>query len=371
MPAKENLPFVSIIILNFNGKRWLKECFGSLEALDYPRDKFEVIMGDNASIDGSVQWVEQTYAWVKIVRFTKNYGFCKANNLCAEHAIGKYLIFLNNDTFVDKYWLANMVDAVTSDRDVISSTGKIFATIGEGNILNAAGGVIFPAGCGLYEGWLEPDSDKYNLKKYTAFGCGAGVLIDKEFFRTTGGFDEYYFYSGEEMDLGYRVWLFGYKVVYNPSAVMHHHIGKTGSRQRSRSPSTEFLITRNKIYFTLKNFELINVWKGICCVLVESLYKITYCLSKRNFAVIAAIIKAYITIIMDLNKIIKSRDFIQKRRKISDAKLRRKGILVKINTWLYYAKRAVKNMEKYFTNIYDTKDVMKITKDFDGIYVFR
>ncbi len=103
-------PLVSVIVVNYNGKRYLKDNFTSLEALDYPKDKFEVIFVDNGSQDGSLAYVETFFPWVKILRLDENYGFCKPNNEAAKMAKGTYVVFLNNDTMVDSKWLQQLVN---------------------------------------------------------------------------------------------------------------------------------------------------------------------------------------------------------------------------------------------------------------------
>lgn len=367
----KDYPLVSIIILNFNGKKYLEGCFNSLKDLNYPKDRIEVIMADNASTDDSVEYVKNNFKWIRIVQFDSNQGFCRSNNLAAEKAKGEYLVFLNNDTIVNKDWLVNMVEKITADKEVVSCACKIFfADLGKGNILNAAGGVIFPTGCGLYDGWLESDSEEYNIEKYTGFGCGAGVLVEKKFFLDTGGFDEYYFYSGEEMDLGFRAWSYGYKVLYVPSAVLYHFMGRTGFRGVARTPSVEFLVMRNKLYFILKNFQTLNVIKGLLLSAIEALCKISYSLLHGNIYVPAAIMRAYGCVMADMKKILINRRQNKVRRKKTDRDLYAKGIIVSVGECARRFYAAARNMKKYFKDIYDTKDAVKIKIDKEGRFTF-
>lgn len=368
----QNHPFVSIIILNFNGKKWFKECFESLRKLDYPADRYEVILGDNASTDGSAEEVRKNYPGIKVVSFDQNYGFCKSNNECAKQARGDYLVFLNNDTFVSPQWLTCLVEGALSEPGIVSCASKIlFPQLGSRNILNAAGGVILPSGAGMYDGWLEEDGPSYQIKKYTAFGCGAGVLVEKKFFIETGGFDEYYFYSVEESDLGFRAWAHGSKVLYVPSAVMWHYMGQTGFRGKGITPDIEFLITRNTFYFLLKNFGLSFLLKGLFYFCLRLFSKTAYCLLHLNIQVPFAIAKACFFIFRDLQKILKKRKTAQKSRKVSDQELRRKGIIV--SNWEAYRRslRALKNSEKYFEGVYDRKNNVSIETNDQNEFVFR
>jgi len=367
-------PFVSIIVLNFNGMSFLKKCFYSLSEMDYPKERYEIIMGDNASTDNSVEYVSAAFPQIKILRFDNNYGFCKSNNLCAKEARGDYIVLLNNDTYVDRYWLKNIVKAVMNDKDVLSCASKIlFAQLGSGSVINSAGGVIWPSGCGLFEGWLEQDAEKYNREKYTGFGCGAGVMVERKFFLDTGGLDEYYFYTGEEMDLGFRIWLYGHKVLYVPSAVMYHFMGGTsfkGFKHRSRTDAITFLLMRNKMYFILKNFELPNVIKGIVLLLLSNIYEMFSSIIHGNFGIPASILKAHLAILKDINIIMKNRKITQAERKISDTELYKKGIIINTREWIKCGFRE-RQLKKMYFDVYDTKDVTTIEPDRDGRLTFK
>ena len=370
----DSYPFVSIIVLNFNGKAYLKECFDSLAQLHYPRDKYEVIMGDNASTDDSIEYVRQTFPWVTVVRFAKNYGFCKSNNRCAQRAKGDFLVFLNNDTFVTIDWLSNLVKGALSEPGVISCACKIsFPHLDNGRVINAAGGVIFPSGCGMYEGFMDNDSAAYSMQKHTGFGCGAGVLVQKDFFIKSGGFDEYYFYSGEEMDLGFRAWLQGYKVLYVPSAVMYHYLGRTGFRGKGVTPTVEFLITRNNLYFMLKNFELRTMISGMSLFAIRVCAKILFSLAHRNIHIFIAIARAHICIARDFKRILKARKETQAGRKVTETELRKRGILVGATEALRRTYEAAQNMKKrgWSPSFYDAKDSVKIVVDKKGEMSFQ
>lgn len=366
------LPFVSIIIVNYNGESFLTECFESLERLNYPREQFEVILGDNASTDNSVAFTEKNYPWAKVIPFDDNYGFCKTNNVCAQKAKGDYLVFLNNDTFVDPNWLTELVSGVLSEPNIVSCASKmLFPHLNEGRVINSAGGVIFPSGCGLYDGWMADDSPAFGSTKYTGFGCGAGVLVQKKFFLETGGFDEYFFYSGEEMDLGYRAWLTGHKVLYNPHAVMYHYMGKTGFRGKGVTPTIEFLLVRNNLYFILKNFEWYLIIEGLILFGLRVLLKMAYALAHGNVNIIFALIKAHWHIAKDIRQILTNRIKTQKYRVVSDRNLRRLGVITtSVEVFRRYA-IGMKNMQRFAQgSLYDNKDAVKIKKNKDGDLVF-
>lgn len=372
MNPSQDYPSASVVILNFNGREFLGECLESLAKLRYPKDRLEVIMGDNASIDNSVDYVNHNFPWVKVVRFDKNYGFCKGNNLSAREAKGEYLVFLNNDTFVTEDWLSELVKGAVSEPGVLSCACKILCPqLGDGKVIQAAGGNIFASGGGFYEGWMDEDSERYNVRKYTGFGCGAGVLVEKKFFLETGGFDEYYFYSNEEMDLGFRVWLHGYKVLYVPTAVMYHYMGKTGFRGKGMTPSIEFLVNRNNVYFILKNFEWPTIIRGLFLFMMRTIFKVVYALFHANFQIPLALARAHYYVFKDFPKILRVRVTTQKSRKVSDRELVRRGVLATNWQAIRLFNEGAKRMKKYVTgSFYDTKDAVKVKIDKNGETTF-
>jgi len=377
--SEKDYPFVSIIVVNYNGKRWIDKCFKSLEEIDYPKDRYEVIMGDNTSTDDSVEYTKKNFPWVRILQFDKNYGFCKGNNLCAKEAKGEYLVFLNDDTFVDKKWLKELIKGVISEKEVICCACKMLVPnlIVEGKyIINTVGGTIFPDG-GFYNGFLELDAEKYNKPQYVGFACGAGVLIKKDFFLSTNGFDEYYYFTVEEIDLGLRVWRYGYKVLYVPSAIMWHFGGGSDSFEHKAitSPSLEFIITRNRIYFILKNFEFSNIIKGFVLLFIKSLAMIIYSLVNRNINIPLSVIRAYVCgleySIKGRKKIIEQRKIIQKNKKRTDSELYKIGVIGSVRKWFLTHINAMKRKEEIRGGVFSKEDAVKIKKIKDHVEFYK
>ncbi len=324
--SKENLPFVSIIVVNYNGKQFLGECFASLENSDYPRDKFEVILVDNASTDGSVQYIRENFSWVNVLALDKNYGFCKPNNEGVKIARGEYVVLLNNDTAVTKEWLLEWVKGALSEEQVASCASKMLY-YDRRNVINTAGGKLTIIGGGFYKGYGDEDGNEYNKIEYTGFGCGAGVLVKKELFQYVGGFDEDYFASCEENDLGWKLWLYGYKVLYVPTAVMYHkESGTFGSRSTFESIKVYF-ITRNRLYNLIKNLEAKNVIRAFFISVGFNLYRSTRYLVQGNFASIESIARAHLDFIKNLRAMLAKRRVVQSQRKLSDKRLYELGVI--------------------------------------------
>src|SRR5471030_11168 len=104
-------PTVSIIVINFNGRHLLDDCFSSLRQLYFPLEKLEVILVDNNSSDDSVPYVKKHYPWVKMVISEENLGFTGGNELGLKYSTGKYIVLLNSDVSVDKNWLTELIAA--------------------------------------------------------------------------------------------------------------------------------------------------------------------------------------------------------------------------------------------------------------------
>ena len=326
MIMSDDYPFVSIIIVNWNGQRFLEECFVSLNNLNYPRDKYEVILVDNASMDNSIDFTRNKFPEVKVIKNEVNEGFCKPNNDGVRIAQGEYVVFLNNDTVVAQNWLKELVIGALSDPGIACCASRILYYDDKKRI-NAAGGKFTIIGGGFYRGYGEYDSDKYDIPAFTGFGCGAGVLAKKSFFETIGGFDEDYFASIEEVELGLKAWLLGYKVLYVPGAVMFHKESGTFGSKGSYSPTKVFLLTRNRLINLLKNYQAATVVKGLCINILFDAFRSVKYISSRNFASVKSIIRGYIQFLISIRKTLRKRAWVQARRKISDKELYRAGVL--------------------------------------------
>ncbi|GAI11228.1 unnamed protein product, partial [marine sediment metagenome] len=135
-------PIITISIVNLDGENYLNDCLKSIENINYPKDKTEVIVVDNCSKDNSIKIIENSFPWVKTIKNTENLGFSKANNQAAEIASGEYIAFLNNDTKVDENWLIELLRPLYGSSDVICSGSKVLSFDGK-NIDFACGMINF------------------------------------------------------------------------------------------------------------------------------------------------------------------------------------------------------------------------------------
>lgn len=245
-----DLPTVSVITLNWNGLGHLEPCYSSLRELDYPQDKLELIMVDNGSTDGSVEFMQQQFPEVKVIRNRTNLGFCKANNLGAKAARGKYVAFLNNDTRVHPAWARELVAAVEVEGEVVCAASKILTW--EGDRLDFVGGSVNFHGVGFQPAYGSTDVDAFSEPRELLFACGGSMLIEQDVFLDCGGFDEDFFIYYEDVDLGWRLWVLGYKVVFVPTAITYHRFhGDTRSLQNEKRIT---LTERNTLLAVIKNY---------------------------------------------------------------------------------------------------------------------
>jgi len=243
-------PTVSVVTLNWNGMVHLEPCYGSLRELDYPQDKLELVLVDNGSTDGSVEFMQQRFPEVKIIKNRTNLGFCKANNLGARAAQGKYVAFLNNDTHVHPAWLKELVAAVQEGEKVICAASKILTW--EGDRIDFVGGNMNFHGMGSQPAYGSTDVNAFSEPRELLFACGGSMLIDREVFLDCGGFDEDFFIYYEDVDLGWRLWVLGYKVVFVPTAITYHRFhGDTGGWQDEKRIT---LTERNTLLAVIKNY---------------------------------------------------------------------------------------------------------------------
>jgi GT2 family glycosyltransferase len=253
--AKKDLPRAAIVILNLNGRHHLQGCFDSLAALDYPKDRLQVILIDNASADGSVEEMRKKHGWVKLVVNAKNVGFSAGCNQGAHEATkAEALVFLNNDMRVEKTWLEELVSPLVRG-ECQATTAKMFSW--DGKLMNSAGGGMNFHGIGIQKGYLEEPGPRYDTPMKTLFACGGAMAMNASTFREVGGFDEEFFAYYEDVDLGWRMWVEGHECHYVPSAVCYHHHSSTS--RRLPPEMLRLLQVRNPLLACFKNYDDANL----------------------------------------------------------------------------------------------------------------
>ncbi len=254
-PVSGSAPAISVIILNFNGRKWLRPCLDALAAQG-GAPPFEIIFADNASSDDSVDFVRLTYPAVRIVETGSNLGFAAGNNAGARVARGELLVFLNNDTVVEPDWLACLHAGLVAHPEFSIVTSQI-VFLDDPSTVDSAGDGYLRAGGAFKHGYGGPVTPAIESRE--VFGaCGAAFLIRREVFAALGGFDESFFMVYEDVDLSYRARLGGHRIWYAADAIVRHAV--SGSLGRA-SANAVFYGQRNLEWTWVKNTPPALLWR--------------------------------------------------------------------------------------------------------------
>lgn len=235
-------PTVSIVILTALGATHLPECLSSLRAQSFPADRFEVIVVDNGSAEDPTAAAESLYPGIRVVRLPNNLGFAVGNNAGARVATGDYLAFLNDDTRVHQDWLQELVNTAIS-RGAVSVGSRILSWDGER--IDFVAGLVNCEGKGFQVDVNAPAEGRHTTEVPILFACGAAILIRRDIFQATGGWDEGTFAYYEDVELGWRMWLMGHEVWSSPASIVYHkHHGTSG---RWPAPPKARLLERNSL----------------------------------------------------------------------------------------------------------------------------
>ena len=246
---------VSVIVLNFNGKQFLDDCFGSLENQSFDRAHYEILLIDNKSTDGSVAYTKDRWPKVKVFEQPFNRGFAGGINAGVSAASGRIVAFINNDAKADSDWIARGVETLQSRVDIAAVGSKILRL--DGKTIDSAGGASSFYGHGFNIGNKEVDQGQFDRASEILFASGCAMFTWKRVFERVGGFDEDFFAFFEDVDLGWRLWLLGYRVVYEPRSVVYHrHHGTMAEYGYERE---RFLLERNALATVFKNYEEANM----------------------------------------------------------------------------------------------------------------
>lgn len=299
---------VSIVVVNYNGRRWIKSCFESIYHQTYKN--FEIIFIDNASTDDSINFLKKNYPKIRIIENKTNIGYGCANNLGANKAAGEILFFLNNDTVLGNDTLEKLY--IYKKQNNLNVLGP--------NILDYYGKDIHSGHkCTIdYTGYLG-----YGKKTFFIDGCA--LMMGKRDFFDLGGFDEKYFMYSEDIDLCWRAHLFGMKVGVCNNTSLKHFAGGTGGRTqyKRRGDHTVPLLRRyevekNNLRNILKNYQLKNLMWVVPLFELQSMGECLVYLFSRNLDAMRAVFKAHLWNLSNISDTLCKRKIIQKKRVVGD-----------------------------------------------------
>jgi hypothetical protein len=241
-------PTVSVILVNYRGVQDTLEALGHLNQVDWPQDKLNIVVVDNASGDDSVVRLSAVEG-ITLVPSAKNLGFAGGCNLGVSHSTGDIVAFLNNDAKPDAQWIAAAVTAFESSAKV----GAVASTVlsWDGSTVDYQGSGMTWYGMGYRPNTGKKAPKKKPVRKEVLFGTGSAMFVRRDVYDQLGGFDERYFMFFEDVDFGWRLNLAGWSYLYEPESIAFHKFHQSMSSVPSFQE--QFLLERNALFTLIKN----------------------------------------------------------------------------------------------------------------------
>lgn len=233
---------------------------------------YRILVVDNASTDGSVEYMEKNYPEIEVITLDKNYGFSKAVNVGIRHSRTPYVILLNNDTTVDSRFVEEMLRAIERSPRIFSVSSKMIQMY-HPELIDGAGDLYTLIGWGVARGTGRPVSN-YTDADEVFSACAGAAVYRRSVFKKIGLFDETHFAYLEDIDIGYRAKIYGYKNTYCPAALVYHvGSGTSGSKYNSFKVR---LSARNSIYLIYKNMPFLQLLCNFLPLLTGYLLKYAF-----------------------------------------------------------------------------------------------
>lgn len=248
-------PLISVIIINYNGKSYLEKCLKSLSKINY--SNIETILVDNNSSDSSLEFVKKNYPDIVVLNLDKNYGFARPNNMATKIAKGDYFLFLNNDTEVTPNFINELLVVSETDHHIAILQSLLLKP---NNEVDSSGDFIDKLGI-VYNSKIIPTK-----VRSISSARGASMMIRRNAFEKLDGFDEKFFVSFEDVDLGWRAWILDYKVVLVPQSIVYHIGGQTIKKLKS---GVAFHGFKNQLSMKITNFEFPLSWKVLLVFFIK------------------------------------------------------------------------------------------------------
>ncbi len=306
-------PFLSVIIPNYNGQRFLPTVLQALQAQTF-RD-FEVILVDDASSDNSVAWVEANFPAVRLLVNRRNLGFVKSCNAAVDAAHGHFVVLLNNDTEPEPTWLAELTQVICANPQAAIFASKLLL-FDQRNQIHTTGDLLGQDGIPRNRGVWENDQGQYDQGGEIFSGCGGGSAYRKTVWQQLGGFDEEFWMYLEDADFGFRAQLAGWSAVFAPKARVYHHLSATGG-----GTLASYYVGRNTLWLIVKNMPTALLLRNLPQI-VGAQVKIAL-EAARNYrgAAARARLRGQLAGLLGLPQQLRKRGVIQQRRQIADQAL--------------------------------------------------
>jgi GT2 family glycosyltransferase len=307
------MPRISVIVLNWNGKHFLKTCLSALKRQTF-RD-FETILVDNGSEDGSAAYVRDRFPEINLISLDHNVGFASGNIAGYEQARGELIVLLNNDTEADPRWLEEIHKASGDFPNVASFSSKMLY-FDERDRIENCGFALTPAGSTVDLGRDEQDGPAWSVARRVFGACGGAAAYRRSMLDDIGFLDPDFFMNFEDVDLSFRAQLLGYECSFIPSAIVYH---RHGASQKNYPARQVFFSQRNIEFVYLKNMPFSLMLRFLPHRFLYELGGTVYFL-KQGTGV--AFLKAKIDAIRQLPSMLRKRTKLQRRRILKDKDLR-------------------------------------------------
>ena len=324
---------VSIIVVNWNGQRFLEDCLSSLTRQTYANR--EIIFVDNGSTDSSVNYVKEKFPEVKIVELRENTGFTGGNAAGLKASDGDFVALVNNDTRADDRWLENLLKPMLRDRRIGISASKLI--IAGTECIDSAGDGMTSAGVGFNRGHGADLNTHSSLEPVFA-ACAAGALYRRKMIDEIGFLDEDFFLYDEDVDLSFRSQLAGWKCVFVPDAIVHHKGNATSVRL---SDTHVYYHTRNLEFVWIKNMPALLMLRFAHHKLMQEIGSFCYlCLRHGKWV---PYFRGKIDALRMLPRMWKKRRVVQARRRVSSSYIR--SLMTSMFTY-EFARQKIRQMIK-------------------------
>jgi len=246
---------ITVVIPNYNGMKYLSGCLNALYRQVPETPDYDVLIVDNGSEDGSIEAAAREYPQARIIRLKENTGFCHAVNVGIQNTESPYILLLNNDTKVKSRFILSLYEAIHKHRDIFSVSARMLMW-DRPELLDDAGDCINGMGWAYARGKGRPAED-YNRAVRVFSACAGAAIYRRSVFSEIGLFDEVHFAYLEDLDIGYRANIYGYRNLYEPGAeVLHYGSASSGSRYNEFKTR---LSSCNSIYVIYKNMPFLQI----------------------------------------------------------------------------------------------------------------
>jgi len=299
---------VSVVVINHNGMRFLKNFFSSFLRQTYLN--YELIMVDNQSEDESVSFIESNYPSVKIVRNPVNSGYAGGSNLGLKSCKGEYIMIINNDVVVSEDLIEKLLDAYEEIPN-LGAVQPMIKLIDDKVKLDACGSFWTNTGFNYHYGIYKKANLPIYNKKFPVYSLkGVCMLVTRKIIDEVGLFDDDFWCYFEETDFCHRVWLAGYECWYYPKSFLYHHMG--GTRLKKAESFIQFHSFKNRLCSYLKN---LGSWELIKILPVYFLLSFVWSaahLLRLDVSGFLVVYKAFWWNVLNIRKTLKKRKYVQK-----------------------------------------------------------